>query len=185
MHSSRIEEGECAQILLYPRTILQHQHSELKGVIEHINDILSERGQHARVIGIALDADGKVPENSNIIQVKYLMLYIGALLAGMFSNLPSRFTQVNILHQSLHAASNPSVEDCVTNRSLLACNPACIGLFLMSSLDIRNPRWSRYKHPQEMSKIQNIRDRDADWFHWRKCNNCQTQKTCFKVMVWE
>ena len=51
----------CSQILLYPRNDLaKDQHSELKGVIEHINDILSERGQHARVIGIALDADGKV-----------------------------------------------------------------------------------------------------------------------------
>ena len=42
------------------KDLAKDQHSELKGVIEHINDILSERGQHARVIGIALDADGKV-----------------------------------------------------------------------------------------------------------------------------
>jgi len=51
----------CSQILLYPRNDLaKDQYSELNEVMAHINDILCEHDLQRRVIGIALDAEGKI-----------------------------------------------------------------------------------------------------------------------------
>ena len=49
----------CSQLLLYPRNDLaKDQFTEIQSVIKHLNFILIKSSQHARVIGIAIDADG-------------------------------------------------------------------------------------------------------------------------------
>jgi hypothetical protein len=53
----------CSQLLLYPRNDLaKDQFTEIQSVIKHLNFILIKSSQHARVIGIAIDADGLIKQ---------------------------------------------------------------------------------------------------------------------------